>query len=111
MSFPPSSTPAHKAVHFDRRELDVILRLYGRMVAAGEWRDYAIDALERRAVFSVFRRASEAPLYMIEKRPDLADRQGAYAIATAQGVVLKRGKDLAAVLRFFDKPRFAAVTD
>jgi hypothetical protein len=98
-------------VHFDRRELDLILRLYGRMVAAGHWRDYAIDALNERAVFSVFRRASEAPLYIIEKRPALAQRQGAYAAATGQGFVLKRGRDLAQVLTAFDKARFGLVTD
>lgn len=105
-----SAAPAPK-VHFDRRELDLILRLYGRMVAAGHWRDYAIDALNERAVFSVFRRASEAPLYIIEKRPALAQRQGAYAAATGQGFVLKRGRDLAQVLTAFDKARFGLVTD
>jgi hypothetical protein len=98
-------------VHFERRELDLILRLYGRMVAAGAWRDYAIDALADRAVFSVFRRTSEAPMYMIEKRPALAQRQGAYAVLTAQGFILKRGRDLSAVLRMLDKSRFAGVVD
>ena len=90
-------------IWFDRRELDLILRLYGRMVAAGEWRDYAIDALTDSAVFSVFRRASEAPTYRIEKHPALAAQQGAYRLVSGAGVVLKRGRDLAQVLRFFDR--------
>ena len=67
-------------VTFDRRELDQILRLYGQMVAAGEWRDYAIDHLRDRAVFSVFRRTSEVPLFQIVKMPKLARKQGAYAV-------------------------------
>lgn len=106
------ATPSHSSapvVFFDRRELDALLRLYGRMVAAGEWRDYAIDGLKDRAVFSVFRRASEAPLYRIEKRPDLARRQGAWAVVGAGGVILKRGHELGPVLRVFDKGRFAVV--
>lgn len=90
-------------VSFHRLELRPILSVYGRMVAAGEWRDYAIDHLRDAAVFSIFRRASEAPLYRIEKRPKLRDKQGAYAILTAQGQVLKRGQDLKTVLRVFDK--------
>jgi hypothetical protein len=88
---------------FDRRELSEILKVYGRMVAAGEWRDYAIDHLADRAVFSVFRRASEMPLYRIEKTPRLARRQGAYAVIAQTGVILKRGPDLARVLRVIDK--------
>jgi hypothetical protein len=88
---------------FDRRELSEILKIYGRMVAAGEWRDYAIDHLTDRAVFSIFRRASEVPLYRIEKNPKLARRQGAYAIITQTGMILKRGPDLARVLRVIDK--------
>jgi hypothetical protein len=89
---------------FDRRELDQILRLYGRKVAEGEWRDYAIDQLREEAVFSVFRRASETPLYRIVKQPKLARRQGAYALIAATGHILKRGHDLANVLRMLDKP-------
>lgn len=73
------------------------------MVAAGEWRDYAIDHLREAAVFSVFRRASEAPLYRIEKRPKLALRQGAYAVVSADGQVLKRGRELGLALRVFDR--------
>ena len=90
------------AVTFNRRELDQILRTYGRMVAANEWRDYAIDHLPDRAVFSVFRRASEVPLYQIVKNPKLARKQGAYSIVAATGLVLKRGHELARVLGVFD---------
>ena len=86
-------------VTFERRELDRILDLYGRKVAAGEWRDYAIAFLRDRAVFSVFRRAAEMPLYRIEKDLNLARRQGAYAVVAASGRVLKRGHDLERVLR------------
>lgn len=91
-------------VRFDRRELDQILRIYSLMVGAGEWRDYAIDHLKDRAVFSVFRRSSEIPLYRIEKNPKLARRQGAFSVIAASGMVLKRGHDLANVLKVFDKP-------
>lgn len=90
-------------VTFDRRELDQILRLYGRMVAANEWRDYAIDHLSDRAVFSVFRRTSETPLFRIVKDPSLARKQGAYSVVSASGVILKRGHELARVLTVFDK--------
>jgi hypothetical protein len=90
-------------VTFSRRELDRILGLYGRMVAAGEWRDYAIDFLKDRAVFSVFRRASEVPIYRIEKNPKLARRQGAYSVISATGLIVKRGHELDNVLRAVDK--------
>ena len=87
---------------FDRRELNEILMLYGRKVAAGEWRDYAIDFGPDRAVFSVFRHTSEVPLYHIEKHPKLGRRQGAYSVVAATGVVLRRGHDLSKVLRVLD---------
>jgi hypothetical protein len=90
-------------VTFTRRELDRILGLYGRMVAAGEWRDYAIDFLKDRAVFSVFRRASEVPLYRIEKDPRLARKQGVYSVISATGLIVKRGHELDKVLRAVDK--------
>jgi len=90
-------------VGFERRELDLILRLYGRMVAANEWRDYAIDHLADRAVFSVYRRASETALYQIVKNPARARKQGAYAVIAANGAVLKRGHELPRVLTVFDK--------
>ena len=90
-------------VTFSRKELNRILDLYGRMVAAGEWRDYAIDVLREKAVFSVFRRTTEVPLYRIEKAPKLSRRQGAYSVVAATGLILKRGHDLARVLRALDK--------
>lgn len=91
-------------VSFDRDELRQILDLYGRKVAEGEWRDYAIDFTRDKAVFSVFRRSSEMPLYRVVKDPKLARRQGAYAVVTATGLVMKRGHDLARVLGVLDKP-------
>lgn len=94
--------PVPERVSFDRRELSAILTVYGRMVAAGEWRDYAIDALRDAAVFSIFRRAAEHPLYRIEKRPRLAQRQGAYSVIGMDGRILKRGRELGPVLRVFD---------
>ncbi len=90
-------------VTFSRHELDRILNLYGRMVATGEWRDYAIDFLKDRAVFSVFRRASEMPIYRIEKNPKLARRQGAYSVVSATGLIVRRGHELDRVLRAIDK--------
>jgi uncharacterized protein DUF2794 len=91
-------------VTFERRELGRIFGLYGRMVAAGEWRDYAIDFLRDRAVFSVFRHAAEVPIYRIEKNPKLARRQGAYSVITATGLIMRRGHELERVLRVLDKP-------
>ena len=96
-------------VFFNRRELDAILNIYGRMVAVGEWRDYAIDGLKEAAVFSVFRRASEMPLYRIEKHPKLSRRQGAYSVVSATGHILKRGHDLKQVLRVFDRKRLQVI--
>lgn len=90
-------------VTFNRRELDRILRLYGQMVAAGEWRDYAIDHLKERAVFSVFRRTSEVPLFQIVKNPKLARKQGAYSVVAATGAIVKRGHDLDRALAVFDR--------
>jgi hypothetical protein len=94
--------PATK-VTFSRRELDRILSLYGRKVAAGEWRDYAIDFLRDRAVFSVFRHACEVPIYRIEKNPRLERRQGAYSVITATGLILRRGQELDRVLGALDR--------
>lgn len=92
-----------RPVGFDRRELELLLRLYGRMVAANEWRDYAIDHTPDRAVFSVFRRANDAPLYQIVKDPKLARRQGMFSVVTLGGVIQKRGPELARVLTVFDR--------
>jgi hypothetical protein len=98
-SFAPASR-----VTFDRRELSRIFNLYGRMVAAGEWRDYAIDFLRDRAVFSVFRRTSEVPIYRIEKNMKLARKQGAYSVISATGLIVRRGHELDRVLRALEKP-------
>lgn len=97
---PSASAP----ISFDRHELNKILEVYGRRVAEGEWRDYAIDHLREKAVFSIFRRSSEVPLYRIVKQPRLARRQGAYSLVAATGAILKRGHDLQNVLRVLDRP-------
>ena len=97
-----ASTAPGSQVTFSRRELKRILDLYGRKVAAGEWRDYAIDFLKDRAVFSVFRRSSEVPIYRIEKNPKLERRQGAYSVISATGLIVRRGHELDRVLRSID---------
>jgi hypothetical protein len=104
-----ASEQRDQRIRFDRPELKRILNTYGRMVMAGEWRDYAIDFRDEVAVFSVFRRASEMPLYSIEKRPRLKDRQGQYSVVAAGGQVLKRGHDLSAVLRVLERKLLKAV--
>ncbi len=106
-----SSTAPVNQVTFSRRELRRILDLYGRKVAAGEWRDYAIDFLKDRAVFSVFRRASEVPLYRIEKHPKLERRQGAYSVISATGLIVRRGHELDRVLRAIDKSALSVVVN
>ena len=95
--------PSPNRVTFNRFELNRILNLYGRMVADGEWRDYSIDFLRERAVFSVFRRASEVPLYRIEKDPRLARKQGMYSVISATGLILRRGHELDRVLLAIDR--------
>jgi hypothetical protein len=96
-------SPAPNRVTFNRIELNKILNLYGRMVADGEWRDYAIDFLKERAVFSVYRRSSEVPLYRIEKDPRLARKQGMYSVISATGLILRRGHELDRVLLVIDR--------
>lgn len=96
-------------VAFDRKELGVILGLYGRMVAAGEWRDYGISHLRDVAIFSVFKRTAEHPIYRIEKRPKLAQRQGQYSVIGMDGQILKRGHDLKTVLRVLERKLIRAV--
>jgi hypothetical protein len=96
-------------VCFDRRELGVILDVYGHMVANGEWRDYAIGHDKEVCVFAVFQRAAESPLYRIVKRPKLARKQGMYQVINREGRILKRGQDLKAVLRVFDAKRWKVV--
>jgi len=98
-----SPPPSSQVVTFDRLELREILGLYGRKVGEGEWRDYAIDFTSQRAVFSIYRRTSEFPLYRIEKAPKLARKQGAYSVIAATGLILKRGHDLARVIAVLDK--------
>lgn len=103
-------SPLDSTIYFDRRELAEIFRLYGRKVTAGEWRDYALDFGRDKAVFSVFRRTSEVPLFRIEKCPKLGRRQGAYSVVAATGLILKRGHDLKPVLAVLDRDiRLAAI--
>ena len=96
-------------VAFDRRELSLILNVYGRMVAIGAWRDYAIDHRRDRAVFSIFRRAAEQPIYRVEKAPRDARRQGAYSVHGMDGRVIKRGHELRLVLRVLERKLIRAV--
>lgn len=124
MSLDPSGDPASIVVpapnawrrrsqaqitSFDRRELSLILGVYGRMLTIGMARDYAIDHLSDRAVFSIFRRTSETPLYRVEKRPRDAQRQGAWSVVSPGAGVLKRGRDLAQVLKVFERKLIRAV--
>ncbi|MHA3978184.1 DUF2794 domain-containing protein [Halovulum sp. GXIMD14794] len=102
---------APRQVSFHRSELSAILQIYGRMVALGEWRDYGISMLRDVAVFAIFRRAAEHPLYRIEKRPALANRQGQYSVIGMDGQILKRGHDLRTVLRVLEKKLIRAVED
>ncbi|MEM8799433.1 MAG: DUF2794 domain-containing protein [Pseudomonadota bacterium] len=97
-------------IFFTRDELSVILNIYGRMVAAGEWRDYAMEATRTEAVFAVFKRSSEMPVYRVIKRPALAQKQGAFLVLSASGQTLKRGRDLAQVLKVL-QPLLMRVVD
>ncbi len=106
---PISSAGLPQQVAFDRAELSLILTLYGRMVSAGEWRDYGISCLRDVAVFSIFRRTAENPLYRVEKRPKLRSRQGLYAVVGMDGQILKRGHDLRVVLRVLERKLIRAV--
>ena len=105
----PNQPSAAETVMFQRIELNEILSLYGRMVAAGEWRDYGISALRDAAVFSIFRRSAEQPLYRIEKRPKLRNKQGMYSVVGMDGQILKRGHDLKAVLRVLERKLIRAI--
>ena len=111
MNFPAPTNLNVPSTFFNRRELKLILDLYGRMVAAGEWRDYAIDDDGEAVMFSVYRRSSEMPLYQIEKRPKQARKQGAYSIRSASGQILKRGQSLDTTLRFFNRKLLKLVTE
>lgn len=94
--------PVQPIVAFDRRELMQILAVYGRKVGSGEWRDYAMDFLKDRALFSIYARVSERPLFVVEKNPKLRNKQGQFMVTNQQGRILKRGHDLAQVLRVLD---------
>ncbi len=104
-----SISPSARSIWFDRKELEQILWAYGKLVAEGECRDYAIGAFRDHAAFCMHKRSSEAPTWIVEKWPELARRQGAYSLTNASGLVLKRGHELQQVLRFFDKRRFDVV--
>ncbi len=96
-------------VNFHRTELMPIMSLYGRMVAAGEWRDYGISGLREVAVFSIFRHTAEHAMYRIEKRPKLAAKQAMYSVVGMDGQILKRGSDLKSVLRVLERKLIRAV--
>jgi len=102
-SFIPIANFHSNVVSFQKPELTIILSLYGRMVASGEWRDYGISSLKEVAVFSIFRRTAENPIYRIEKRPKLRNRQGQYAVVGMDGQILKRGHDLKSVLGILER--------
>lgn len=104
-----STSAAVSRVWFNRQELDFILRVYGRLVAEGECRDYAIGSFSDHTTFCMHKRASEEPTWTVEKRPELAKRQGAFSVTNSTGQILKRGHDLAQVLKVFDKKRFQVV--
>jgi hypothetical protein len=104
----PTASPPRQ-IHFNRQELDAILSVYGRLVAKGECRDYAIGSFSDHAVFYMHHRTSEAPTWIVEKRPELARRQGAYSVTNASGHILKRGQEIGRVLAVLDKDRFKTV--
>ena len=108
-AFPQRGTPSQ--VGFERRELDRILNLYGRMVAAGHWKDYAMDMRRDVAIFAAFRRASERPQIRIEKRPAERNRQGMWSLHGEQGQILKRGHDLAGILAPVERKLMKLVAD
>lgn len=110
---PPTPFPKRGSfptqVAFDRKEMGLILGIYGRMVAAGEWRDYGISCLSDHAVFSVFKRTAENPLYRIEKHPRLRNKQGMFSVIGMQGQMLKRGHDLKSVLHVLERKLIRSV--
>ncbi len=105
----PNARQVPEKIAFNRIEIGIIMNTYGRMVAAGEWRDYAMSFLKDVAVFSVFRRTAEFPIYRIEKRPKLRHKQGQYAVIAMDGRILKRGHDLKTVLRVLEQKLIRAV--
>lgn len=105
----PNKNSIPEKIAFDRKELGVIMGLYGRMVATGEWRDYGMSFLKDVAVFAIFRRTAEHPIYRIEKRPKLRGKQGMYAVISMDGQILKRGQDLRQVLRVLERKMIRAI--
>ena len=99
----PKQQQRVEMVSFNRRDIDILMQFYSKRVGTGEWRDYAMDMLKDRAVFSVFKRASEVPIYTVHKTPKLANKQGEWSLLNANGLTLKRGKDLRQVLKVLDK--------
>ena len=109
MSLESAEPPSKPTLYIERKEFDRLMRLYGRMVAQGEWRDYALATSSESCAFWVFRHASENPLYIIEKRPALAKRQGAWAVMGKGGIIMKRGHELEQVLKVFETGKFKVV--
>jgi len=99
---PSQGSRSAQTTAFTRSELDAILSVYARYVAAGEWRDYALEMGRDKAIFAIFQRSSEFPLFRIEKCPKLARKQGAYSVVSRTGVILKRGHELRNVLSVLD---------
>ena len=108
---PPPFNSAHEQVAFNRQELGLIMSTYGKFVAAGEWRDYGMSFLKDVAVFEIFRRTAERPLYRIEKRPKLRGKQGQYSVIGMDGQVMKRGSDLKTVIRILDRKMIRAIEE
>lgn len=104
----PKSGKIPVIIAFDRRELNILLNVYGKKVAKGEWRDYAMDMLADRALFSIYRRTSERPQFVVEKNPKLRNKQGMFTVTNSEGRVLKRGHELDKVLRVLE-PKFVLV--
>ena len=107
--FPSRRSPPEPRIAFHKTELQPILDVYGRLVMAGEARDYAIGMHKDHAIFAIFRRHAEHPTWRIEKQPHLANMQGQYVVYGQAGQVLRRGRELAQVLRVFDRRRFSVV--
>lgn len=97
-----SPSNSKSVVVFEKKELNIILSVYGRMVSCGQWKDYSISMLEDVSIFSCYKHASEYPIYKIEKRPKLRSKQGMYSVISIEGRILKRGHDLFSVLSIFE---------
>ena len=106
---PYRQAPPEPRIAFHKTEMQPILDVYGRLVMAGEARDYAIGMHKDHAIFAIFRRHAENPTWRIEKQPHLANQQGQYVVYGQAGQVLRRGRELQQVLRVFDRKRFTVV--